>query len=95
MVSLLLLFAGLLPAQAPVPSRAPIIFTEPGFPAMDVDEILPVEGAREAKTATELSAALADGGVLVWRHGSTFPAEAWGDLKQFLERGGAMVVLGG
>jgi hypothetical protein len=96
MLGLILPIVLLVLAAAPPADRGRIIvFAESGFPAMDVLDIPAIEGATEARTTDELAEALAQGGVFVWRHGSTFPTEAWPALKRFLEAGGAMVYLGG
>jgi hypothetical protein len=72
-----------------------IVFSEPGFPALDVAPPQPVPGALETTSTTALADALASPGVLIWRHGSAFPAESWGSLTAFLERGGSFLYLGG
>lgn len=74
-----------------------VLFAEPGFPTSGVSPELPrVSGATIARSVAELEEALATPDrVLVWRHGSTFPAEAWSTLVAFLESGGSLVYLGG
>jgi len=77
--------------------RGLVIFDEPGFPAVDVSSPLPsIAEAARATSVAELERALGEPGtVLVWRHGSAYPAEAWGAIVRFLEGGGSMLVLGG
>ena len=41
--------------------------------------------------ASQRSVALRPGAVLVWRHGSAFPAEAWKAISEFLEAGGNLL----
>ncbi len=84
-------------AQSPAPDapRPLIVFSEPGFPAIDAPPLSPIPGARDITSTADLAAALSEGGVLVWRHGSAFPAEAWEPLLKFLERGGSLLYLGG
>ncbi|MGE3165553.1 MAG: hypothetical protein AB7O52_11650 [Planctomycetota bacterium] len=73
-----------------------ILFAEPGFPAIDVPTpLIELPGAAIAVSVEELTAALTPGRVLVWRHGSTFPADAWPAFVRFLEAGGSFVFLGG
>ena len=82
----------------PSPERATarlIVFSEPGFPLVDVDHVPDIPGAIVAESATALADAFAGGGVLVWRHGSAFPAESWEPFLRFLERGGSLLYLGG
>jgi hypothetical protein len=77
--------------------RAVIVFDEPGFPAADVAQPIPsVRADVVTASGDELAAALrSERGVLVWRHGSTFPVETWPALVRFLEAGGSLLVLGG
>lgn len=75
-----------------------VLFAEPGFPSVDVTFPLPlseIEGAVVTTTVAELEEALKPGRILVWRHGSAFPADAWPSLLKFLEDGGSMLYLGG
>ncbi len=55
------------------------------------------EGAKIATSGTELNDLLARSShsVLIWRHGSTFPAESWTAILGFLERGGSLLSLCG
>lgn len=74
-----------------------IVFAEPGFPAVGVHEPLPeIRGATVATDVAELDSLLRQrDAVLVWRHGSAFPQEAWPVIRHFLEAGGHFVLLGG
>lgn len=74
-----------------------VTFAEPGFPAADVRQPLPeVPGAVAAATARELDSLLRlPGVVLVWRHGSVFPLEAWPAIERHLRAGGSLLHLGG
>jgi hypothetical protein len=82
------------PDAAGRPDRV-IVFSEPGFPALDVGDPQPIPGAIETTSAEALKEALASRGLLVWRHGSAFPAEIWSALGAFLESGGSLLYLGG
>ena len=76
--------------------QAFVIFAEPGFPAVDVSQdLIPIRDAIVATSVAELDEALRPGRVLVWRHGSAFPADAWPALVRFLEQGGSFLYLGG
>src|SRR5262245_11060140 len=72
-----------------------VVFAEPGFPALDVSGQPTIDGALSTTSTAELAAALPPDRVLVWRHGSTFPAELWGAFVRFLEQGGSFLYLGG
>src|SRR5271165_6254541 len=82
---------------------AAVVFSEPGFPAADspspspqqLAAILP-RGAQLAD-ADHLRTALAAPStrLLVLPYGSSFPEEVWPAIKQFLDRGGNLLVLGG
>src|SRR5579863_2459176 len=81
---------------------AAVVFSEPGFPAADsaspspqqVSAILP--GAQQAD-ADHLQDALTAPStrLLVLPNGSAFPEQAWPAIKQFLDHGGNLLVLGG
>jgi hypothetical protein len=76
--------------------RGPFVtFDEPGFPVVDVASLLDLPGSVAAGSTADLGARLAAGAVLVWRHGSAFPEDAWPDLARFLENGGSLLYLGG
>jgi hypothetical protein len=79
-----------------------VVFAEPGFPSADsagvpsqkLAAILP--GAQAAGT-DQLSDLLSTPStrLLVLAYGSAFPEEAWPAIKQFLDRGGNLLVIGG
>src|SRR5215468_9438493 len=79
-----------------------IVFSEAGFPSADSGMPTPQQLAALFPTATligadQLSHALsADGSrLLVLPYGSAFPEESWPAIKNFLDRGGNLLVLGG
>ncbi len=74
-----------------------VLFAEPGFPVVDAPLPLPdFPGAATVQSVAGLDSALAvPGTVLVWRHGSAFPADAWPALERFLRRGGNLLYVGG
>jgi len=72
-----------------------VTFDEPGFPVVDAAAPPAIAGATTAATSAALAAALGPEAVLVWRHGSAFPADAWPAILRFLEAGGSMLYLGG
>lgn len=72
-----------------------VVFDEPGFPVIDVPPLVTLPGAVAATSAADLVARLQPHAVLVWRHGSAFPADAWAGISRFLEAGGSLLYLGG
>ncbi|RLB45214.1 MAG: hypothetical protein DRI90_28700, partial [Deltaproteobacteria bacterium] len=74
-----------------------LLFGEAGFPRSDVKGPMPaIEGAKVCASVKELESELSKTDrVLVWRHGSTFPAELWPQLQDFLKKGGSLLHLGG
>jgi len=101
MFACLFLFA--LPAAfAQEKNNAVVVFREAGFPAADstapsshqLESLFP--GANLAD-ADQLSGALAASStrLLVLPYGSAFPEAAWPEIKDFLDRGGNLLVLGG
>lgn len=74
-----------------------LLFGETGFPRSGVKGPMPaIEGAKTCLTVKDLQAELGKPDrVLVWRHGSTFPAELWPTLQHFLKQGGSLLYLGG
>jgi hypothetical protein len=90
------------PLQAQSNFSAGVIFSEPAFPTAEsvspspqqVSAIFP--GARQAD-ADHLQEALAAPAtnLLILPYGSSFPEPAWPAIKQFLDRGGNLLVLGG
>jgi hypothetical protein len=78
------------------PRRRPIVtFDEPGFPTVDAIALPAMPGARSATSVAELVDTLQPDAVLLWRHGSTFPAEAWKAIFSFLDNGGNLLYAGG
>ncbi len=77
-----------------------VVFYEGGFPSADsapVPEALlhhVFSNAQFASTA-ELRGRLTSAKLLVLPYGSTFPEGSWGDIYNFLQRGGNLLVLGG
>jgi hypothetical protein len=76
-------------------ARTIVTFDEPGFPVIDVEGLTAFPEATQATSTDALANALLTARVLVWRHGSAFPIEAWRPLTAFLERGGSLLYLGG
>jgi len=62
---------------------------------VDAAPLRAVPGARAAASVAELTAAFEPTAILVWRHGSAFPAEAWPAIARFLEDGGALLYVSG
>ena len=83
------------PPNAPLAPRPLVTFNEPGFPQVDAAPLREVPGAIAAASVVELIGALKPDAVLVWRHGSTFPAEGWPSILKFLEQGGGLLYAGG
>src|SRR5579864_3378564 len=77
-----------------------VVFHEDGFPAADSaaasDAVLrnALSGA-ELTPAAELKQRLSSAKLLVLPYGSAFPEESWGDIYNFLQRGGNLLALGG
>jgi hypothetical protein len=77
-----------------------VIFIEPGFPSADSTSpsqlAAPLPNAQPAP-ADQLPTLLAAPStrLLILPYGSAFPEEAWPAIKQFLDRGGNLLVLGG
>jgi hypothetical protein len=96
---LLFLLSGLAVGQD---KPAVVILAEPGFPAADSAVASPqqlaswVQGAQLAsgEQLGQLLNAPASA-LLVLPYGSAFPEEEWPEIRQFLQRGGNLVVLGG
>jgi hypothetical protein len=98
----LVLLISTAPLSAQSHSAGVLVFSEAGFPAADcagatapqLAAMLP--GAKLA-TADQLHDALAGSParLLVLPYGSAFPEDAWPSIKQFLDRGGNLLVLGG
>ena len=89
-----------LPGQAKMTGI--VVFSEPGFPAADSSGASPQQlaaafaGAQFADADGLQSALTASSArLLVLPYGSAFPEEAWPAIKQFLDRGGNLLVFGG
>ena len=87
---------------AQVNSPSVVVFTEAKFPAADSAAPTPEQLAAdfpraELVGASQLSTSLAasEARLLLLPYGSAFPEEAWPVIKQFLDRGGNLLVLGG
>jgi len=81
-------------------SSGVVVFGEAGFPAADSSAPSPQQLAAmlpraQAVGRDQLGSALAQARLLVLPYGSAFPEEAWPAIKQFLDRGGNLLVLGG
>ncbi len=96
------LLVGPAPLLAQSSLSAAVVFSEPGFPAADSaspsqqQSAAMLPGAQQAD-ADHLKAALAapETRLLILPYGSSFPEEAWAAIKQFLDRGGNLLILGG
>jgi hypothetical protein len=75
--------------------RQIVTYDEAGFPAVDSFPLRAVPGARATASTAELIDALRPGAVLVWRHGASFPADAWTAIHAFLDGGGNLLYVGG
>jgi hypothetical protein len=78
-----------------------VVLSEPGFPvsdsaAPDAQQLAAISGAQSV-AADHLSDALSAPAahLLILPYGSSFPEVAWPAIKQFLDRGGNLLVLGG
>jgi hypothetical protein len=77
-----------------------VILRESGFPAAD-SAPAPDSLLQQAipwghfANASELKDRLNSANLLVLPYGSAFPEEAWGEVQNFLQRGGNLLVLGG
>ena len=79
-----------------------VVFNEPGFPAADSAAPSPEQLQRLFPAAAQAGVARlrellpqSAAHLLVLPYGSAFPEEAWPELRQFLEKGGNLLVLGG
>jgi hypothetical protein len=89
--------------QAPLfseDSSGVVVLSEAGFPAADTVSPSPQQLSAmlpraQAVTADQLGGALEKARLLVLPYGSAFPEEAWPAIKQFLDRGGDLLTLGG
>jgi hypothetical protein len=83
------------PRREQASPRPLVTFEEAGFPLVDVPSLPLIPNARAMTSSDELLQALTPDAVLVWRHGSAFPAEAWHGIYRFLEGGGNLLYIGG
>ncbi len=98
----LCLLSALTPNVCAQNMSAVVVFREEGFPAADSINPSPAQleqlfsGAHLA-SAQELPSQLASTSsrLLVLPYGSAFPEDAWPGIRQYLERGGNLLVLGG
>lgn len=72
-----------------------VTFNEPNFPLLDVRGLPAIDGTVETRSVPELADALKPDAILVWRHGSAFPADFWPAFMNFLDAGGSFLYLGG
>src|SRR5256885_7022891 len=79
-----------------------VVFGEPGFPSADTaavsaDQLAKIVPGARVATAEQLKAELArsEMKLLVLGYGSAFPENSWGDIFNFLRRGGNLLVIGG
>jgi hypothetical protein len=79
-----------------------VVFSEPGFPAADSaapspPQLAAISPDAQLASANQLPAALTAPAapLLILPYGSAFPEEAWPAIKQFLDRGGNLLVFGG
>ncbi len=97
MIVLLIAFLALVGVAAE-PGAQTVVFDEPGFPSIGIaGPVITAEtiGGRVCKSSDAFIRELETTSVVIWRHGSAFPAEAWPAFVRFLERGGSWVHLGG
>src|SRR5579864_7670140 len=77
-----------------------VILHEEGFPSADsapasVSILRGALSGAEFTSAAGLKQRLSSAKLLVLPYGSAFPEESWGDIYNFLQRGGNLLVLGG
>lgn len=101
-VAFLLFLFGRVALSAQTGMSSVIVFSEPGFPAADSaaptpQQLAAIFPAAQLSGAEHLPNALARPATrfLVLPYGSAFPEESWSAIKQFLDRGGNLLVLGG
>src|ERR1700728_5253519 len=89
-----------LPSQSGMSSV--VVFSEPGFPAADSaapspQQLAAISPDAQLAGADQLPAALTAPAapILILPYGSAFPEGAWPAIKQFLDRGGNLLVFGG
>lgn len=79
-----------------------VVLREPGFPAADSaapseQQVAALFPSARLTDVTQLANQLntSPPGLLVFPYGSAFPEDSWAAIKQFLDRGGNLLVLGG
>jgi hypothetical protein len=79
-----------------------VVFSEPGFPAADSatpspQHVAAILADAQSANADQLAPLLASPAtrLFVLPYGSAFPEESWPAIKQFLDHGGNLLVLGG
>jgi hypothetical protein len=79
-----------------------IVFSEPGFPTADsaaasLEQLAAISPGAQSVGADGLRDALESPStrLLILAYGSAFPENSWSAIKQFLDRGGNLLVLGG
>ena len=88
--------------QAQNTTSSAVVFAEPNFPAADsaapsAEQIAALLPHVQTASIDQLATALASPAtrLFVLPYGSAFPEESWPAIKQFLDRGGNLLVLGG
>jgi hypothetical protein len=105
LVAALLLPLGVVSATEPSRPVRAALFRAPGFPTADAPAVddatlatalagLPVE-TLDSPSALAARLKSVDHDVLVLPYGSAFPLEAWPAIRDFVKKGGGLVVLGG
>jgi hypothetical protein len=83
---------------------ATVVFQEPGFPAVEteapsreslVEALAPLDPTFADIEELQKPETLRDADLLVLPYGSAFPADAWGAIRAYLERGGNLLNVGG
>lgn len=101
-ISALLILSGLGAAATETDQAQVVVFSEAGFPAADSatpspEQLSTLFPNAKFSGANHLAEALAAPGarVLVLSYGSAFPEADWAAIKDFLDRGGNLLALGG
>lgn len=88
--------------QAQSTASTAVVFSEPGFPAADSaapspQQVAAMFSGAQTANADQLATVLASSKtrLLVLPYGASFPEESWSAIKQFVDRGGNLLVLGG
>lgn len=83
-----------------IPHSSTVLFWEEGFPSADLPQVSRAQLTKnfeglDVVGSAELGVRLPTAKLLVLPFGSAFPESQWSAIRQFLERGGNLVVLGG